>query len=83
MGRYLTPDEAAAWLGVSRTTLYRLLATAGLPSVKLRHRRWFVESALEGWFEAQLTSSPAAPAGATPPAPASSPAAGDRRGSGQ
>lgn len=42
----LTVDEAAALIGVSRSTAYELVATAELPTVRLRRRILVPASAL-------------------------------------
>jgi excisionase family DNA binding protein len=53
----LTPEEAAQALGIGRTKLYELLATAKLPSVRIGgSRRVSVDALTE--FVRRLTPSP-------------------------
>lgn len=47
--------ELASVLGVSRTTAYQLVRTAGFPAVKVSANRTVVpRAALDRWFEQQI-----------------------------
>ena len=52
--KVLDPHEAAAYLSVSRTTLYRLVRT-GLPHVRLGRSLRFRSADLDGYLEEKIT----------------------------
>jgi len=52
----LTVNEAAARLAIGRTTLYELIASHELRTIKIGRARRVPESALQAWIECQLRS---------------------------
>lgn len=50
-------EEAARYLGVSRSTVYRELAAGRLPSVRIRNTTRIPQFALDRWIEAQIAGS--------------------------
>lgn len=53
--RFLTPDQAARALGVSRATLWRMLGSGALASHKVGGRRRIPAEAVEGLHAPALT----------------------------
>lgn len=51
----LTVNEAAARLSIGRTTLYALIATHELRTIKIGRARRVPESAVDDWIARQLT----------------------------
>ncbi|MDS9590697.1 helix-turn-helix domain-containing protein [Pseudomonas sp. HTZ1] len=49
----LSPEEAAASIGVARSTIYTLIASGSLPSFKVARRRLILCSDLEAWIARQ------------------------------
>jgi excisionase family DNA binding protein len=49
----LTPNQAAAALGISRSLLYRLLAAGEIESIKIGALRRIRPESLTAWIEAQ------------------------------
>ncbi len=49
----MTPDEAAAFLKVKRSTIYAWVCQGFIPHVKLGGRLRFRRPALEAWLQAQ------------------------------
>ncbi len=49
----LTIPETAYTLGLSRTSVYELITTAGLPSLRLAGRRLIPAAELETWLAAE------------------------------
>lgn len=56
--RLLTVAEAAALLGIGKTTLYLLLASGGLPSVQIGRRRLIREDAIAAYIDGLTGSGP-------------------------
>ncbi len=50
----LRPEDAAGLLSISRSRVYELMATGGLPSVVLGRSRRIPLGALQRWVEEQL-----------------------------
>lgn len=50
----LTVNEAAARLAIGRTTLYELIATHELRTIKIGRARRVPESAVDDWIARQL-----------------------------
>ncbi len=53
--RYLTPDEAAAYLRVCRTTVYRLARAGQIPAVRVGGQWRFHKRDLYVWLRAKPT----------------------------
>lgn len=60
----MTLDAAAAYLGLKPKTLYMWGAKKGPAYAKIGSRRWYRQSDLDAWIEAQRVEAPRAP---TPP----------------
>lgn len=67
--RTFRPEEAAQYLGVSRSTVYREVAAGRLPSIRIRTRLLIPEFALDRWIEAQVTGCPTGDAAVSRPTP--------------
>jgi excisionase family DNA binding protein len=52
--RLLTPEEAARWLGVGRSTLYELLAAGEIPSIRIGRCRRIPSWELRRFIEEKL-----------------------------
>lgn len=55
----LTVDQVADLLSISRRTVYELVSTESIPSVKIGNRRLFPREELRRWIEAGCPSKPA------------------------
>jgi len=62
----MSVTEAARFLGVSRSTLYVLMAAGQLPYAKIGHRRVVPAEALVAYLAAALTGGPAPAPGGRP-----------------
>ncbi len=61
----MSPADAARWIGVSRSTLYRLIQSGEIPTVKVGRRTVLPTHHLEAFVNGRTTSPPkhsAAPA---------------------
>lgn len=47
MARFLSPEQVAEALGLSRRTIYRMLSSGEIPSVKIRRSRRIRASVLD------------------------------------
>ena len=56
-----TPLEAAATLGIGRSSLYLLLASGAIPSVRIGGSRRIPAAALHAYVESLLTVEPSVP----------------------
>ncbi len=71
----LSPEQAAAYLGVSRRELARLVSEEGLPWVRIGKRRKYRREDIESWVESRVCLSSSSPQGerstsaASPPTP--------------
>ncbi|MEK5419421.1 helix-turn-helix domain-containing protein [Paenibacillus sp. FSL L8-0708] len=54
---FLKPDEVAAYLGVSRNTVYRWCKAGDIESVKVRKTLRIQKSTLLGWIDKQEKAS--------------------------
>jgi len=54
-------EEAAQILKLSRATLYKLIATGQIPSVKLGRSRRIPAAALKQWLKERMEGSPGTP----------------------
>ena len=53
--RWMKPKEAAAYLSINLTSVYRLLCSHGLPGVKLPGIGWRIDrKKLDTWIESQM-----------------------------
>ena len=48
----LTTEETRAWLGISKSNLYRLLAVGGIPHIRVGRLYRIPENQLRAWVEA-------------------------------
>lgn len=55
MLRYLSVDQVAEALSISRAAAYQLFRRADFPSIRLGHRLLIAESQLENWLESGAT----------------------------
>ena len=72
--RYMTIDEAAAYLRLSRETLYKYVQRGIMPAAKIGRHWRFDKLAIDRWIASQTdsvyTENAGTPSGASPVAPA-------------
>ncbi len=54
----MSPADAARWIGVSRSTIYRLIQSGEIPTVKVGRRTILPTHHLEAFIERKDTSRP-------------------------